>query len=213
MKTVLIKGKTLRISSIEDYITDKDSLGIYSYKTANNICKQLNIQCPYISLVNNLVREEGTVLGGITYTPKDLKGLDNNLVIMSTNDYNPYQFTGTLAHEMRHIYQAKFNPEINKKTAKGFKDALNHPAEIDADGYGIWYISNVYHMTIEKAAEYMCPEEKKKYPNALKKRIDKAYEIKAEMDARYEAIKQAPHKPYKTLFLNKLKQKFNKKGN
>lgn len=71
---------------------------------------------------------------------------------------------------------------MNENHAKGFGESLMHPAEIDADGYAIWYISEAPEMYIDKAAGIMCPEEKKHHPKEYMYRIEKAKEIKAYFD-------------------------------
>lgn len=142
---------------------------------------QLNVACPDIALSNQMraIDKNGqvTVEGARTYKPQEVPELENTLILMSLEDYKPLQFIGTLAHEMRHIWQYKYLPEINKKPATGFEESLIHPAEIDADGYAIWYLSYADNIHIERAATIMCPEEKKYYPKEYMYRIEKAKEI------------------------------------
>ena len=78
---------------------------------------------------------------------------------------------------MRHIWQHEYAPDMNENHAAGFGDALIHEAEIDADGYAIWYLSYSPNMNIEEAASIMCPVEKTNYPEAFRLRIEKAIEI------------------------------------
>lgn len=161
-----------------------------TYMIAEYMCNQLEIQCPYIGFSEHILTldEMGriSVNGAKMYTPKDVPSLKNNLILMSLEDFDYIQFTGTLAHEIRHIWQDKYHPEMNEIRARGFGESLMHPAEIDSDGYAIWYISETPGMYIDKAASIICPEEKNSHPKAYMYRVEKAKEIKAFFDEKKE---------------------------
>lgn len=187
MQSVIIEGHTVNYFKKEELAgADLGDLGpLYeeTYKLAENMSRQLKVDCPDIGLSEQIRSYDDmgrlSVEGAMMYTPKDVPALKNNLIMMSLEDFNNLQYTGTLAHEMRHIWQDKYHPEMNENHAKGFGESLMHPAEIDADGYAIWYISEAPEMYIDKAAGIMCPEEKKHHPKEYMYRIEKAKEIKA----------------------------------
>lgn len=223
MQTVIIEGNEVIYFTKEELLIeeniDNKELHEETYKIADFISRQLKIECPYIGLSGQIRSRDNmgrlSVNGGVTYTPEDVPELDNNLIMMSYEEFIPIQFAGTLAHEMRHIWQAKYHPEINKKHARGFEESLTHPAEIDADGYAIWYISDTPDMDIEKAAEIMCPEEKRYHKNEYQMRIEKAYEIKAyfdELRKKMVAEMEASKKQHKATILDKVINFFKNNG-
>ena len=91
------------------------------------------------------------------------------------------QLIGNMAHELRHIWQHEYKPEIMKDKAVGRDSFLNH-AEIDADGFAIWYLSILPGLNIYKAAEIVFPKGKKNHPAGYMNRMLKAKEIKTEFD-------------------------------
>ena len=185
----------------------------YTFKVAESISNQLKIQFPDIGFKEQIVFPDDTggvnVLGAWLYSHVDVPSLKNNLIIMSLEDFEEKQFTGTLAHEMRHIWQYTYHPEMNAKPAKGFEESLIHPAEIDADGYAIWYISENPDMSIEKAAGIMCPAEKENHPKEYMCRIEKAKEIKEYYDEQ-SARKNAGREQKGKSFLNSIMHFFKK---
>ena len=54
---------------------------------------------------------------------------------------------------------------------------MSNPAEIDADGFGIWFLSVNLDMSYEKAGSILCPTEKECNPKAYTYRIKKAKEF------------------------------------
>ena len=220
MQKLLIEGNEI-IYFKRDELFDADlgadkDLYEETYKIADFMCNQLKIKCPDIGFSDEIRSCDDlgriSVEGAMMYTPKDVPSLQNNLILMSLEDFDIIQFTGTLAHEMRHIWQDTYHPEMNESHAKGFGESLMHPAEIDADGYAIWYISEAPNMYIDKAAGIMCPEEKKHHPKAYMYRIEKAKEIKAYFDEQREkmiAEMNASKKQKKASFLDTLKHLFN----
>lgn len=177
-KVTYYKPKELPIANLS--FNDKD---FYKdcYAVSDHICTQLNIQNPDIAFSGKLRRkgtnENESILGGYLWMPEDVPGLKKPLIIVSLENYALNRFIGSLAHEHRHLWQHIYEPAMNKHPAAGFTESLAHPAEIDADGYAIWYVSNYFGISIEKAAEILCPEEKRTYPEAFKIRILKAREI------------------------------------
>ena len=186
-----------------------------TYKIAEFMSNQLKIKCPSIGFSDTIRARDDmgriSVEGAMMYTPKDVPTLTETLILMSLEDFNIMQFSGTLAHEMRHIWQDTYHPEMNENHARGFGESLMHPAEIDADGYAIWYISEAPNMYIDKAAGIMCPEEKKHYPKPYLYRIEKAKEIKAFFDEERQktaAEHEAPQEQKKASVFDKLRNIF-----
>lgn len=211
MPSIIIEGNTISYSTKEEVVTSDQSDANHFYKTtyaiADTISTLLQIQCPDIGFVNTIYTKDDmgmvSVMGAKMFTPADIPSLENNLIIMSRKFCDWITFSGILAHEMRHIWQHTYHPEMINKPAKGFGESLMNPAEIDADGYAIRYISERYNMYIEKAASIMCPEEKKHYPKAFMYRIEKAKEFTTNFEA--------PHitaTPKRTSFWKKIKQLF-----
>lgn len=219
MQKLLIEGNEIIYFKRDELLdadlgADKD-LYEETYRLAELMSKQLKIKCPNIGLINEIRRRDDmgrlSVEGAVMYTPKDVPALKNNLIMMSLEDFDNLQYIGTLAHEMRHIWQDKYHPEMNKNHAKGFGESLTHPAEIDADGYAIWYISEAPEMYIDKAAGIMCPEEKKHHPKEYMYRIEKAKEIQAffeEQRKKMAAEIEASKKQKSASILDKIKNIF-----
>lgn len=220
MQTVIIEGNKINYLKKNELanadLGDQRQLYEETYKIAEFISNQLKIKCPDIGFsskirVMNQTTGRLSVQGAEMYTPDDISTLKSNLIIMSTEDFKPMQFIGTLAHEMRHIWQHEYAPEMNQKHAVGFMESLMHPAEIDADGFAIWYISNTQNMYIDKAAGIICPEEKKHHPKEYMYRIEKAKEIKAYFDEqreKTEAEMATSKKNNKESILDKIKSIF-----
>ena len=189
MQSVCIDGNEVLYLSKEDvYIENKDVFYISIYKNAELICEKLNIECPNITTTNTIRRfdEKDNSLymqAGITYSPDEVPGLDKYFVIMSTEIKSELLFLGDLAHELRHIWQNIYNPDINEQHAIGFADALYHEAEIDADAFAIFYLSMVTKVNIETIASEYCKTEKELFPTAYEIRIQCAKEISREMNS------------------------------
>lgn len=157
------------------------------FDMTEHISKFLNVPCPYISLASFITLrndKDGSLhdMAAMTFHPEDVPGLDNTILQFSLKLLNGAYTTGVIAHELRHIYQKKYAPEIIKEYAQGFKESLTNPAEIDADAFAIWYLSTKPKMSLEKAASIMCPSEKKHVPEAYFLRIEKAKNIALEME-------------------------------
>ena len=190
MSTVIIEGKEVfyfkRNELSEADLGELNDIYEETYTIAEFISNQLKVKCPDIGLSEIIQAKDDfgriSVEGAMLFTPRDIPSLKNNLIMMSLENFNMMQHKGTLAHEMRHIWQYTYHPEMNEKYAKGFGESLNHSAEIDADGYAIWYLSEFQNMYFEKAAGIICPKEKKYFPKAYMYRIEKAKEIKAYFD-------------------------------
>lgn len=193
MQTAIINGQEIVYYTQEELSeVDLDDRKLYekTYEIANSISNQLKIDCPYIGIVFAPIIRNQTVLDAVTYTPNEcvMPPLKNSLTIISIlpNAFDETRLCGTLAHELRHIWQYTYSPAINTNHAIGFGDSLMHPAEIDADGYAIWYLSEFQNMYFEKAAGIICHKEKKYFPKAYMHRIEKAKEIKAYFDEQKE---------------------------
>lgn len=169
----LKKGDPVDLEPKEDYKT------IFDYM--ESICKFLKIKCPDLALAGCLINKyDNSLMGGETYNPKEFPQLDNNLIILAMDNLTDEQIVGFLLHELRHVWQHVYYPDLDHEHAHGFIESLNHPAEIDADAFAIWFLSNLPSVnTIEHAAEIICPTEKASYPKAYKARITNAYQLRA----------------------------------
>lgn len=196
----LAKDEAYTCQDVDDRRLLKDSFLI-----VEPICKQLEIPCPDIGISSNLLILDGK--GNISeqyarmYTPADSPALKSNVVIVSRKISKYAELIGVLAHEMRHVWQFAYHPEINKIPANGFIESLVHPAEIDADGYAIWYTSEFCGIDIEEAASIICPEEKEFYYKNYFQRISKANEIKTYFSKNYNCQDKTS-----SSFMSKIKQ-------
>ena len=107
------------------------------FRVAECICKRLDVDLPGIILTPDLSEK-----WGYTFFKKDNFLLTDNIVALRVEDgMDRYLFTGNLAHEIRHIWQSYYNPSLVKKTYKKPGEDLLCPAEIDADGFALWYLA------------------------------------------------------------------------
>lgn len=152
-----------------------------SYKTAEDVCNNLGVECPDISIHPGIMRRPGRLgflLGLMIPRQNDVR-LDRNLLILSTafmqQDNGMMLYTGTIAHEIRHLWQQRYNKDIvNLNYNNDSVSSMRDRSEIDADGYAIWYISKEYHVTLKMAANVLCSDELKYDPKAFRMRLDKA---------------------------------------
>ena len=172
----LKKGDPINLESLDTYKTNNYKI-IFAWM--DDFCKKAHIECPDLALVDELINMNTLeLMGGELYSPKDFPHLDNNLIVISLYDKNYEKIQGVLFHEIRHVWQHKYNPEIDAVHAHGFIESLNHPAEIDADGFAIFYLSLIKGITFEEAADIICHNEKSFSKDAYQARINKAVEIK-----------------------------------
>lgn len=150
------------------------------------ISKILNVTCPDLSIAKS-IRQRNEYTGQLSdmcamlFTPADVPELTNNVIQLSLEHLEPLALSGIIAHEIRHIWQYKYKPELNTVRAQGYTDSLNHPAEIDADAFAICLLA-LNGIPLEEAGEVVCPEEKKINLTAYKLRIDKAKEMMKEIE-------------------------------
>lgn len=157
------------------------------FSVMENISRFLDVPCPYLAIAET-IRQFNIHTGQISdmcamlYTPDDAPGLTNNLIQISAEHTGRLELSGTIAHEMRHIWQYKNIPDLNKERAQGYTDSLFNPAEIDADGFAI-AILVINNIPLEEAGQVVCPMEKKNDIKAYNLRIEKANEIMAEISS------------------------------
>lgn len=205
MKKVIIAGNNIAFASKDDLLTGNlTSDFVETFRIADHISQRLNIPCPDIAIRDKIIRPDPStgciaVLDGMHYSPTQIPELNNSLIILSTDCHSGLQYTGTVAHEIRHVWQDIHAPEINKKPAVTYGESLLHPAEIDADGYAIWYISSS-KLSIEDAAALLCPDEKAHHPDAYLLRIKKAHEMKALTDTERANMYTPKEHPYASVF-------------
>ena len=119
----------------------------------------LNVTCPDLSIAKS-IRQRNEYTGQLSdmcamlFTPADLPELTNNVIQLSLEHLEPLALSGIIAHEIRHIWQYKYKPELNTVRAQGYTDSLNHPAEIDADAFAICLLA-LNGLPLEQAGEAM----------------------------------------------------------
>lgn len=158
------------------------------FDTLERLSTLLNVECPDLSVIGSIhLRNEYTgsisEMCAMLYTPADIPELNNNVIMLSSQHVELLELVGIISHEMRHIWQYKYQPEINKIHAQGYEDSLYHLAEIDADGFAI-AILVLNGISMDKAGGVVCPEEKKRDKKAYMMRIDKANELIKELKDR-----------------------------
>ena len=159
---------------------------VYSefFKVTDVICGILNIQVPDIAIYPGLIPKRNPETGersldsGETFHMDEHPEIKNSIMMIALEEeYDPAYLTSVIAHELRHIHQRKYLPELGiNGHAKGGKDTLYHPEEIDADGFAIAYLVSCGY-SFESAGAITCPLEKGNYPRAYKLRMEKAHEI------------------------------------
>lgn len=164
------------------------------FRIADSISSFLDVPCPDIALapmirVKNTYDESISEEAAYGYHPEDFPHLRNSILLFSMKLLDPNYTIGVMAHELRHIWQKKYKPELAKTHAQGYTDSLSNPAEIDADAFGIWVLSLNQGITYSKAGSILCPTEKKYNPTEYSYRIEKAKEIEVQNHSNPTIIK------------------------
>lgn len=165
-----------------DFLDPDYKTYINLFQIAESISNFLQVPCPDIALTDKWLLVPNifgdTILSAYSYHPEDLPNLKNSIILFSKCGLDSTAYTiGVMAHEIRHIWQKKYLPELVKKHAQGYTASLSNLAEIDADGFGIWYLSVKQDISYEEAASILCPTEKKYNPKEYTSRIEKAKEF------------------------------------
>ncbi len=176
--------------SEKDAIKNDDKDFLMLYKWARPICNALEIKCPLLTWQASITHMndktgEITKLSGMSYHKEDISNIPETLVMISMEERNFYYLNATLAHELRHVWQHKQPGYTKRIHAQGIEESAKDPEEIDADAFAIWFISTSDEYTIESAAEFFCSNEKMLFPKYFDARIQRAYEIKAEIDRKF----------------------------
>ena len=87
------------------------------------------------------------------------------------------KWLGVMAHEMRHIFQ--HDRKMNMKgLKKGIYSSVNNSLEIEADAYGIGFLTAVTGKSIDKCTEIVCGSSKDIIPaDKMAERKKKAFEF------------------------------------
>lgn len=166
-----------QVMAIFFYFFNKNKKRFYRdlFSHLKQLSTALQVPCPYLGLAKHLHYHQPdgsiSIQDARCYTPKDIPTLQNNLILISEDTFNEEKIIGILAHEMRHIWQENYGL-YNQQQALGFLDTLTNPAEIDADGFGILYLSHQCQLSLDEAASILCPVEKKEYPDAYSIRLE-----------------------------------------
>ena len=154
MRTVLIDGEKINYIAKEEVAEIKDMeyrnklQNIYA--DAENISNLLRIRCPHITTAYICAAPDGSLQFGRKFLKSECQNLEKNMVILADVAFtNNETYIGTLAHELRHIWQSIYQPELYKTSAQG-EAGLYSKGEIDADGFAFFYASKVLQKSIEE---------------------------------------------------------------
>ncbi len=112
---------------------------------------------------------------------QDYRQLKRSLLIINRVIIDcPELLTGVIMHELTHIHQMEYTPDIFAIGEYGHiyaygKDVYTNPAEIDADAMGICVMSLITGYDIEDCAATLCPDERREAPEAYDIRVQYAY--------------------------------------
>jgi hypothetical protein len=146
---VEIQGNNIKFLSRE-FAEDDEKYAI-TYSCCEKICELLKIEIPNISISSDL----GGGKLGYTFHRKDWKVLDKSLIQMIWNE-DQFHYVGVLAHELRHVWQGVYAKQILGKRidyARNGEEAGSNPAEIDADGFAVFYLHMISGKSIDECAE------------------------------------------------------------
>lgn len=121
------------------------------YDALNKISKILNINAPDLAFAP--IRREIYLpeLEGLSVTKDEDPDLSNNLVILNyelikKGPTPDLILIGTLAHELRHLWQKTSNKYVEHDSS------LCDPNELDADAFASYIVSKLYDINVEEAA-------------------------------------------------------------
>lgn len=171
------------VTTVQDHINiqDEGTRDIYAMMFAIiiQLANRLNLDCPYLGIANELTRPDHIRLDAFSRATSD-SNLDRDLLLVSEDVCdNSYYLVGVLAHEMRHLWQNKYRPDEYHDNAFGAK-VLYNPAEIDADGFAMFFLTQITKISLDQAGAIMCASEKLYDDNAYRKRLQQAADIAAQ---------------------------------
>ena len=186
------------ITCIDEVDKTTNPTALLTHTFAKDICKVLGINMPEICLhTGDQDTTTGYELYAVTYGSHDsiLPGKPLVIIFLKTivkYKKNPGEFISILAHELRHVWQeTQGNIGIG---AKGF-EAFSDRAEIDADDFAIWYLSEVTGFSLKEAADLSCESLKIIARKWYMARLTKAGNLARQYERDKSAIK-----PSKDLF-------------
>lgn len=184
----------LSYDEIEDHreeLNELYELYKFVYNVADFLCQQLEIKIPDIAFLTHI---RGTIplppfevvkKDSLLYYMDSHPELDNSLILLSLEKQNCYSLTATISREIRHLWQCQNAPELMPSPAITLEQALNYPAEIDADAFAIWNVSQTPGIhTLEAAATIVC-QHIKVGSKAYKKRLNLARQMKQQYNKPY----------------------------
>ena len=193
MKTIKLKLQNtstieaISHQSFEEHDINND-LKIYSL-IFDDLVSLLNVDYPDLALWGTrfIPQRDMRISSAISITPEDDKNIDHNLLLVGNIEDNLIYLTGVIAHEMRHFWQKRhylkkfFNESNDYGSSTNF---MEDAAEIDADAFGFIYMAKKFNISIEEAAEILCPYEKTNNNSAYQKRINLAHKLLDEFKPR-----------------------------
>lgn len=169
--TVKIQEKEIRFLRKENSEENEKYRVTYDY--AETICDILHMDVPNIAIDPELDIDKF----GFTYHKKDWKLLEKSLIVMRWNE-SEFFYIGMLAHELRHVWQGMYARKIMGERcdyASTVEEAASNPAEIDADGFAVYYLHKMTGKSMDECAEIFLADSVAAISYA--RRLDRAEEI------------------------------------
>lgn len=166
--------KEVKIQTTQEIKEGGTSIQRYVCNHAEKVAEILKVKCPDFLFLETILHEESnTEMAAFTYHEKDYPELSNSVILFSESLFSKEYAAGVIAHEMYHLLQ-KNNGLLKDDYAQGYHESLYHSAEIEADAFGICYMSALFTLDFKEAASILCPYEKKYNIGAFFKRVKKA---------------------------------------
>lgn len=161
----------------------------YGFKVLGVIADILGTEVPYMSIwmsESPIFYEKLQVFGDgqekDAYSKKEAitlynSGSDKNKAIIFSSQLlgSRKKWLGTMAHEMYHIYQYEQKKDM-KGLRKGMISSINDPLEIEADGFGMWFLSVTMGISLSECRDIMCLESEQ-FNTKNEERVAKAEEF------------------------------------
>lgn len=140
--------------------------------------KMLEVEVPYLSTAD-AIEGNGTGYNAKTFFPEDLLNFDGCIICLAGCAFDSEEIAwGTVAHEMRHIWQYVHMPDMLTNKAKDGSESFLNDAEIDADAFAIAVLHQRFKISIDEAARLFCPLEFEHSALGYKLRVEEAKKIK-----------------------------------
>ena len=185
MSEIKIDGQVIQYMTKKEVNASGDEHLNALYDFIEDISNRLQINTPYLAIAVNIITgsltDGVTINSGMSFMPEDIPELDNAIIMISPYGLQARYVSGVILHEIRHVWQRKYAPDIYGTPANGLKESLDHPAEIDADAYAIAVIAIETDTSVEENAALLCEYEYEHHKDAFDQRVLAAKELIKEM--------------------------------